>query len=86
MQADCFDAARQGDLSEIQKNLIFKINVNSKNKDGSTALIYLRGKGADINIQNKDGRTALMYASGNGHIEVVKYLGEKVDINDKDGC
>src|SRR5208282_793262 len=62
------------------------IDVNTKNKDGNTALIYssfkgykgiaelLINKGADINAKNRYGSTALILASDRGYKEVVELL------------
>ncbi|KAH6712997.1 hypothetical protein BKA61DRAFT_633142 [Leptodontidium sp. MPI-SDFR-AT-0119] len=75
------------------------IDVNSKDKDGWTPLIWaaqngheavvkllLATEGVDINSKDKDGRTPLIWAARNGHEAVVKLLlaTEGVDVNSKD--
>ena len=61
-------------------------DVNMKDNDGKTALMYAVGRedyntvkllldnGADVNMQNKYGRTALMYAVGREDYNTVKLL------------
>ncbi len=69
-------------------------DVNAKDKDGRTALIWatfygrteivtaLIEKGADVNAKDKDGRTALMSAADNGRTEIATALIEKgADLN-----
>jgi len=82
---------------ETAKKIIEKgADVNQKDKDGNTALIYaskneyidivnaLLEKGADVNQKDKDGNTALIYASSYGYIDIVNALLEKgVDVNQK---
>lgn len=94
-------AVLRGNLEDV-KLLILKgaVDVNTKDKLGSTALInasseghleivkFLVSKGADLNIKNKYGYTALMKAANEGHLEVVKFLvksGADVNIKDKSG-
>ncbi len=72
------------------------INVNSKNSNGSTALIrvafynyqdvakLLIASGANVNAKNNNGNTALMLAAYSGHKEIVELLIESgADINTK---
>ncbi len=80
------DAAGNGNLAIIEEMLNSSININAKNHNGETALIYasqyghteivklLIDKGADVNIQNDHGYTALMYASTELKIEIIKLL------------
>lgn len=75
-----------GDLDKIKECLANGIDVNEKDNDGWTALMFassngdleivklLLTKGANVNIKDNDGRTALMYASYNGYFEIVKCL------------
>lgn len=84
---------------EAVKLLLRKgINVNVRDKDGATALMWaenlpdivnlLLEEGADINAVDKNSATALMWASDNGHTEKVKLLLRKdanVNAKDKDG-
>lgn len=73
------------------------VDVNTRDQDGWTALIYASQNGhetvvkllldshADINTQSYDGATALIYASCGGHAAVVKLLLEAhADINARD--
>ena len=78
-----------------------KENINAKDRDGWTALIwasckgyleivkYLVENGADIDAKDNEGWSALMEASYEGHLKVVKYLVEKgidrVNVKDNDG-
>ena len=68
----------QSHYIKIVKDLIaYDININYKNKNGCTALIYavfggcidickyLIDHGADVNIQNNYGYTAIIYAAQN---------------------
>jgi hypothetical protein len=94
-------AARKGNLELVNSQLENGTDVNSRDKNGWTPLIWatcrgnaglikiLLEKGADINAKNIEGRTALMYASDNGSIKVVKMLleaGVQVDDKDNNGC
>ena len=91
------EAIKNNDTNQI--NFILKgkkANINDKDKDGWTALIwasyeghlgvvqYLADNGANINDKDNDGWTALMRASWRGYSEIVKYLIEiGADINIK---
>ena len=81
-------------ISKLQILLDKGANVNTKNKYGTTALIwacmrghihivsYLLGVNANTNIQSKSGMTALMWASMKGHENIVKLLlNAKVKVN-----
>jgi ankyrin repeat protein len=76
------------------------MDINSRDKDGSTALMVAseRGdvqmaqlliqNGADVNAKNIDGYTALMYIAYKGNLEIAELLiKNKADVNarDKDG-
>jgi ankyrin repeat protein len=76
------------------------MNINAKDKDGSTALMIAAEKGdlpiaqlliehgADVNANNADGYTALMYVAYKGNLAVAELLiKSRADINaqDKDG-
>ena len=77
-----------------------KENINAKDRDGWTALIWASCKGdleivkllvesgADIDAKDNDGWTALMRASWRGYLEIVQYLveiGADINIKNKDG-
>jgi uncharacterized protein len=73
-------------LSEIQSLLAENENIEIKDKDGRTPLLYavikdsipivtvLLDHGADINVQDKLGWSALHFASQNQSIEMTKLL------------
>src|SRR5438552_1936993 len=74
---DLLTAIRNGDYSTAQKLLAAGAGVNSRDPDGTTALMHaviesdakmmtlLLDKGADFNAANASGSTALMYAATN---------------------
>jgi ankyrin repeat protein len=79
-------ACRDGDLKKVKQLLKEGVDVNTKDEDGWTALMYacLKGekkvaeflieKGVDVNAKDKNGRTALMIAKENGYDEIFKLL------------
>ena len=89
--------------TEVVRYLLSSIDsdVNHKNKNGQTPLIYAASKNhpaivklllennADINVQDRLGSSALHRASSQGHIDVVKILCEnpkiRIDIKDNEG-
>ncbi|HEV2601147.1 MAG TPA: ankyrin repeat domain-containing protein [Candidatus Babeliales bacterium] len=95
---DLFDAiSDQNAIEQIKKILAKGVDINIRNEDGQTPLIYaakmgkldvvqfLVAQGADINIQDQLGRTSLMYAIKLSKLDVVKFLIEKgaaVDVQD----
>jgi ankyrin repeat protein len=70
-------AIRDGDRSQVQKLLDGGADVNTADKDGTTALMHsvlesdprmmklLIDRGANVNAKNSQGSTALMYAATN---------------------
>ncbi|MCJ7665283.1 MAG: ankyrin repeat domain-containing protein, partial [Actinobacteria bacterium] len=72
---DLFEACEKGNLEDVKRLLKQSADVNVKNIDGWTALMYaayngqteiaemLIYNGADVNVKNNDGWTALMYAA-----------------------
>lgn len=84
-----FEAAKRGDLDEVNCLLASGAEVNAKQYNGTTALmeasvnghkevvLALLNMGADVNAKAKDGYTALMVASLNGHKEIVQALLDK---------
>ena len=81
-----FEASLNGQLSQLKNLIDGGFDVNSRDKDGSTALMYaaynghvdvmreLILKGASINLQDSNGRTALMMASSGPFPAAVKIL------------
>ena len=80
------DAAAAGDLVRVKSLIAAGADVNAKNNNGETALMWASYKGhaevveallaarADVNAKTDDGETALMLASDMGHADVVKLL------------
>jgi ankyrin repeat protein len=90
-------AAEHGDLKKIRELLAQGKNVNSRNRDGSTALAeavlarqaaavrVLLDQGADLNATDKEGITPLMWAANRGFYHLVKLLLEQgADPNRRD--
>ena len=79
------DAARAGDFARMQSLLSSRVEVDAKDKGGSTALMFaaLRGDaemvqallaaGADPNLKDANGETALLLGAGRG-VEIVRAL------------
>jgi len=95
-----FDAVKSGDKETVAMSIKEGFNLNTKDKDGYTALLIaaekgdlemahlLVEKGADVNAKDKDGYTALMYVAYAGNLEIAKILiknGADVNVRDKDG-
>jgi ankyrin repeat protein len=93
-------AVRMGNREEVEMFIRAGINVNTKDKDGSTSLMIasergdneiarlLLENGADPNASDTKGYTALMFVSYSGNLEIAKLLVKKgADVNamDKDG-
>jgi ankyrin repeat protein len=90
------EAARVGDNADIERLLKKGANIEAKDEDGWTPLIYaarnghtptcalLLEKGADIKAKNDYGWTALMCAAANGYTPTCALLLEKgADLNAK---
>jgi len=88
---DIFFASNVGDIN-LLKTLIEqdKIDINSRDNDGSTALHwacyknrlevakYLVEHGAELDVANiSEGHTALMWACVGGHLQCIHYLLEQ---------
>src|SRR5205809_2227250 len=75
--ADLLTASRSGDYAQVRKLIESGADVNSADKDGTTALMHsviesdvrmmklLIDKGANVNMKNSQDSTALMYAATN---------------------
>ena len=82
---DFVTAAANGDTATVQALLDAGADVNAKNNEGVTALMWAAGvggtdavqvlldAGADVNAKHKSG-TALVWAQKKGHTEVVEIL------------
>ncbi|RYP09068.1 hypothetical protein DL765_008590 [Monosporascus sp. GIB2] len=95
-----FSAAKKGQKSVVEQLLTTgKVDVNSKDNDGRTPLLWAARHGneavvkllvatskVDVNLKDNDGRTPLSYAAGRGYEAVVKLLivTGRVDVNLKD--
>jgi uncharacterized protein len=94
-----YEASLNGQLSMVRSLLAEGVDVNAKDMDGRTALMYasynghvelireLLEKGAAVNLQDNYGRTALMMASSGPWAAAVKLLlnhQADPDIQDKD--
>ena len=84
---DIFAASFEGDTEAVKSAVESGADVNAKDKDGKTALMYasergfedivrylLNQKGIDINARDSGGKTALIYATEKGRAEIVKLL------------
>ena len=92
---ELFKAIKENNIEAVKLLLERGADINTKDKDGRTALMYaasagctetvklLLDHGADINAKTKYGyRTALMLAAIGGHTETVKLLLERgADVN-----
>lgn len=86
MGATIHDAARSGDLSQIQRLTIDGADVNEKAARDQTPLIiaalagqgevvnYLLQRGANIDARNDSGLSALHAAAFTGHADIVELL------------
>ncbi len=89
------DAAKSGDLGQVQKLVVNGVDVNEKTIRDETPLIvaalagngeivnYLLQRGADINARNSSGLSSLHAAAYAGHTDIVSLLVAKgADVND----
>ena len=79
-------AAYYGKVKDVKRLLDRGVDINSRYRDGETALIFaaLKGhlnvvkllleRGAKVNAKDIRGNTALSYAKGNGHTQVSELL------------
>ena len=85
-QMQLWEASAKGHTDTVKALLEQGADVNAKDNDGFTALMFaardgqtdtvpaLLAKGADVNAKDNDGRTALMRAKKKGHKEIVQLL------------
>lgn len=91
-------SAEKGKVDEIRQLLDSGTDVNTKNANGTTALMaaaiggrsdvvaLLIQRGADVNAATSVGDTALSYASWKGHLEIVRQLVESgANVNTRGG-
>ena len=83
---DLLQAAKKGELKHVQEALKANANIETKSKDGYTALIYAVAKGhidivnflvdagADVNAHDNDGVTVLEFATQKGYSEIATVL------------
>jgi len=93
------EAARSGDLEQIQRLVVEGTGVNEKTSQDETPLViaalagqgeiasYLLQRGADIDARNLGGLTALHAASYAGHTDIVALLiARGAAVNDADNA
>jgi ankyrin repeat protein len=80
------EAAKNGNVKKVKTFLAHGADINVKDKDGKTALIWaaykghrnvvklLLAHGADINVKDKDGKTALIWAIYKDHPYIVMLI------------
>lgn len=95
LNSDLLIAAEEGDASKVRSLLSKGAKVDSRDKDGDTALMIatlsareintvnaLIENGADVNAKNQKNDTALIYAASNDKAEILQALLNKgADIN-----
>src|SRR5437667_64398 len=97
--ADLLTAIRNGDYAQVRKFIDSGADVNTADKDGTTALMHsviesdvrmmklLIDKGANINMKNSQDSTALMYAATNlAKTRVLLDAGAEVKVKGKRGA
>ncbi len=89
-------SAKEGDIASLQTFIKIGINVNTRDSDGNTALMYaikekhmdlvevlVTSEATEINAKNNLGETALMFAANSGEKLVNTLLEYGADINAK---
>lgn len=83
---DLFKAVKKGNIARVAELINKGADINAKDNDGKTALIYaadkghteiatlLIDKGANVNAKSNGGKTALMLARAIGHEDIVQLL------------
>ena len=86
INSQLIEAAKKGDTVSIKTLLDAGADVNAKNGNGFTALMWAAGRGhteiaqalldagADVNAKGNDGQTALMAATQAGHPQIAQAL------------
>ena len=91
------DSAKNGKLAAVKKSVEYaRVDLETKSKDGYTALIYAAAKnhfeivdylikmGANVNAQDVDGLSALDYAKKKSHKKIIQLLeNARVDLETK---
>lgn len=88
---DPFELVKNGNLAKFKQILAKKIDINNKDENGMTLLMwacdrghidlvkYLVANGCNVNLQDNDGLTCLHYAVSCDRMDVVKSLVEQTD-------
>ena len=97
LNKNLIEALKKSDIKTVEKLIETGADVNAKDKDGGTALMYaarnghtktvekLIELGADVNSKDKFGGTALIWVARNGRTENVEKLVELgADVNARD--
>ena len=79
-----YKAIESNDFKEIERLLVLEINLEQKNSDGQTPLLFatylqrneialqLMKAGANVNAQDKALNSSFLYAGAEGNLEIVK--------------
>lgn len=87
VQDALFHAVRLGDVESVKKALAHGANVNHAYNCYGASLLALMEKAMPmekapsyLNLLEADGLTALMHAAAKGQVEIVRLLGERLDV------